>query len=397
MRLLCLLLLLSLSFSYELLTPESAYKMALENNKEILRLKHQIEAMDIDYELAQKYYLPVVYAGANLLYSFDKRDLKVETNLSVVSVLYEFQKTKSRIEISKIKRALAQLMMEQLKKDIQLRIIKLFAQAHVYKKLAEVKREEMAVAFVRFDRARERKELGLATDYEVAHLESIYREKRMELMKAQHLYNQSLLEIKRTVGLSYEVTIDLSPIPLTSVERDKFKELMELALKENTNLRMKDLEIKAYDEDLRMVGQTLSPSVSLKLSTNRSGLEISTPIFDTSKGYRIDYLLSLRRSAEVERRRLEDDIKLIFFNAPYELEYLKAKLEYARSRDRFMEENLMLRRSEYELELAFDLGNAMAEKSEAERQLLEAIYGITLFWAQLYNLAGKDPLLVLRD
>ena len=397
---LALLLLFGMSFSQEIITLDykKVYELALKNNKELQRLRHQINALEIDYQLAQKYYLPIVYAGASLLYDFDKKDTKLDANLTVVSTLYEFQRTKSRIELSKIRRDTAQLMLRQLHIDLQLRIIRLFAEAQLYRKLTEVKREEMAIAYVRFDRARERKELGLATDHEVLRLESVYREKRSELFYAQHMYNHTLLQIKELAGIPYETIIQVEDLPTREVDRliKPFPELLKEALEKNTSLRIKDLEVKSYEEDIKSAKQVISPRLSLRISTDKSGLELSTPIYDAGRQYKVDYLASLKRSAQSEREGIEAILRLMFFSAPYEWEYLRAKLTEAIAKDRFAEENLTLRRSEYELELTFDLGYAMAEKSEAERQLMEARYKLILLWAKLLSLAGREPFEVLE-
>lgn len=397
---LAFLLFFGMSFSQEIITLDykKVYELALKNNKELQRLRHQINALEIDYQLAQKYYLPIVYAGASLLYDFDKKDTRLDANLTVISTLYEFQRTKSRIELSKIRRDTAQLMLRQLHIDLQLRIIRLFAEAQLYRKLTEVKREEMAIAYVRFDRARERKELGLATDHEVLRLESVYREKRAELFYAQHMYNHTLLQIKELAGIPYETIIQVEDLPTREVDRliKPFPELLKEALEKNTSLRIKDLEVKSYEEDIKVVRQVISPRLSLRISTDKSGLELSTPIYDASKQYKVDYLASLKRSAQSEREGIEASLRLMFFSAPYEWEYLRAKLTEAIAKDRFAEENLTLRRSEYELELAFDLGYAMAEKSEAEKQLMEARYKLILLWAKLLSLAGREPFEVLE-
>ncbi|WPM31625.1 TolC family protein [Hydrogenobacter sp. T-2] len=397
---LAILLFFGMSFSQEIITLDykKVYELALKNNKELQRLRHQIIALEIDYQLAQKYYLPIVYAGASLLYDLDKKDTKLDANLTVVSTLYEFQRTKSRIELSKIRRDTAQLMLRQLHIDLQLRIIRLFAEAQLYRKLTEVKREEMAIAYVRFDRARERKELGLATDHEVLRLESVYREKRSELFYAQHMYNHTLLQIKELAGIPYEAIIQVEDLPTREVDRliKPFPELLKEALEENTSLRIKDLEVKSYEEDIKSAKQVISPRLNLRISTDKSGLELSTPIYDASRQYKVDYLASLKRSAQSEREGIEASLRLMFFSAPYEWEYLRAKLTEAIAKDRFAEENLTLRRSEYELELAFDLGYAMAEKSEAERQLMEARYKLILLWAKLLSLAGREPFEVLE-
>jgi len=397
---LAFLLFFGMSFSQEIITLDykKVYELALKNNKELQRLRHQINALEIDYQLAQKYYLPIVYAGASLLYDFDKKDTRLDANLTVISTLYEFQRTKSRIELSKIRRDTAQLMLRQLHIDLQLRIIRLFAEAQLYRKLTEVKREEMAIAYVRFDRARERKELGLATDHEVLRLESVYREKRSELFYAQHMYNHTLLQIKELAGIPYETIIQVEDLPTREVDRliKPFPELLKEALEKNTSLRIKDLEVKSYEEDIKVVRQVISPRLSLRISTDKSGLELSTPIYDAGRQYKVDYLASLKRSAQSEREGIEASLRLMFFSAPYEWEYLRAKLTEATAKDRFAEENLTLRRSEYELELAFDLGYAMAEKSEAERQLMEARYKLILLWAKLLSLAGREPFEVLE-
>ncbi|MDM7267117.1 MAG: TolC family protein [Aquificaceae bacterium] len=389
------LLFLSLSFGQELLTLDykKVYELALRNNKDIQRLQEQIRAFEVDYQLAQRYYLPIVYAGASILYDMDNKETKTNVNLSIISTLYEFQKTKSRIELSRIKRDIAQIMLDQLNRDIQLRIIKLFADAHLYKKLTEVKREEMAIAYVRFDRARERKELGLATDYEVLRLESIFREKRSELFYAQHMYNHTLLEIKQLAGIPYETLIEVEDLPFKELEKPlaDFSTLREEALKNNASLKIKDMEIKNYEEELKVANQTISPRVNLRISTDKSGLELSTPIYDAGKPYKVEYLTYLKKSIQREKEGIEQSINLMFLSAPYEWEYLRAKWMEAYTKNKFAEENLTLRRSEYELELAFDLGYAMAEKSEAERQLMEVRYKLIIFWAKLFNLAGKKP------
>jgi len=391
---------LSLSFGQELLTLDykKVYELALRNNKDIQRLQEQIRAFEVDYQLAQRYYLPIVYAGASILYDMDNKETKTNVNLSIISTLYEFQKTKSRIELSRIKRDIAQIMLDQLNRDIQLRIIKLFADAHLYKKLTEVKREEMAIAYVRFDRARERKELGLATDYEVFRLESIFREKRSELFYAQHMYNHTLLEIKQLAGIPYETLIEVEDLPFKELEKPlaDFSTLREEALKNNASLKIKDMEIKNYEEELKVANQTISPRVNLRISTDKSGLELSTPIYDAGKPYKVEYLTYLKKSIQREKEGIEQSINLMFLSAPYEWEYLRAKWMEAYTKNRFAEENLTLRRSEYELELAFDLGYAMAEKSEAERQLMEARYKLIIFWAKLFNLAGKSPFTILE-
>lgn len=58
--------------------------------------------------------------------------------------------------------------------------------------------------------------------------------------------------------------------------------------------------------------------------------------------------------------------------------------------------NLDLKRSEYELQLAFDLGYAIAYYTQAERQLLESKVRIMLFLMEVYHTIGKEPTQALK-
>ncbi|MFN3946757.1 MAG: hypothetical protein ACK4LA_01570, partial [Aquificaceae bacterium] len=60
MKYLVLLLLVSLCLGDEVLVLDykGVYKLALENNTDIKKLREQLKALEIDYQLAQRYYYP---------------------------------------------------------------------------------------------------------------------------------------------------------------------------------------------------------------------------------------------------------------------------------------------------------------------------------------------------
>ena len=113
--------------------------------------------------------------------------------------------------------------------------------------------------------------------------------KRSELFYAQHMYNHTLLEIKQLAGIPYETLIEVEDLPFKELEKPlaDFSTLREEALKNNASLKIKDMEIKNYEEELKVANQTLSPRVNLRISTDKSGLELSTPIYDAGKPYKV--------------------------------------------------------------------------------------------------------------
>ncbi|SNZ13673.1 TolC family protein [Hydrogenobacter hydrogenophilus] len=417
MILLITLLLLSFTFGQEVikLTPQKAYELALKNNAELKKLRYEIESINSQWQEAKNYFLPYITLGAGILYNSKTQDWEKSFGVSFVNVLYEYRKTASRIKSAELRHEIKQEALKQLERDIKLRILELFTKASLYKKLTEVKREEMAIAYVRYDRARQKKDLGVSTNLEVYQLESIYREKRKDLLNAQYEYNKALLDIKKLTGLDMNALIDVEDLDFKpkvgEIDKDK---LLEQAIKNNPIVKIKTLEVKLYEEMIEEANNIMAPRVqfrgelgnSIRAGTPqtrafnqngwRAGIEIFMPLFDPTSLYKMESLTSYRKIAQVELEDTINEFKLLSNSADYRYSYLLAQWDFALARSRFAEENLTLRRSEYELELAFDLGYAMAEKSEAERQLMQAKYDILLFLARLYHLAGLDPFLVLE-
>jgi len=102
-------------------------------------------------------------------------------------------------------------------------------------------------------------------------------------------------------------------------------------------------------------------------------------LFDPSTPFNLIELENQKRGVLVEIEDSLKELELLVNSADYEYSYLLSKLDYALAKGKYAEENLTLRRSEYELELAFDLGYAMAEKTEAEMEIMKVKYEIMLF------------------
>ncbi|MDQ7082770.1 MAG: TolC family protein [Aquificota bacterium] len=125
---------------------------------------------------------------------------------------------------------------------------------------------------------------------------------------------------------------------------------------------------------------------------------LRVPLFDgRASFYRERSILELKRAVEIEREDISERIKREILRAPYDWEALTSAHKEAESFDSWAQENLDLSRSNYELELAFDLGYAMSTKTEAERRLMEARFRIILFLMRLYDLLGMDPMRVFKE
>jgi len=405
MAVLILLFVLSLSFSKEvrLLKPSEAALLALEKNRDILRLRQEILSLEDIYR-AEKWdrFSP-------------KLDLIVDeegTSLFTRMLLLDFGNRLARIRSAEINAGIKKELLRELEREVKIKVVKLFMDIALAEKLAEVKREEMAVAYVRFDRERERLERGLSDRVEVARWELTYRRFRAELLQAQRRYNETIYELKRFLGLDVDEEIALDFSELTGFEVPAGLTINTAYLlervKNNYLLRAKRLEAEYFEsrakEERRILYPELFAYFDLRKSFEEGGgpkgtgsLILRVPLFDgrTSSLRELSFL-DLKRAVEIEARDIEERLKRDILSAPYRWDEIVGGYERSLAFDNWAQENLDLSRSNYELELAFDLGYAMSTKTQAEMELMESKFRIILFLMRLYRLVGMDPLEVLK-
>ncbi len=406
MRFLALILVVSLGFAQEVkvIDFKKAVEIAFDNNREIQRIKKEILSLED------------IYRSEKWDRFSPKIDLFVDKDgLSLFGevLLLDFGNRMARIRSAEINAQMKRELLKEFRRQVVIRVVKLFMDLALAEKLAEVRREEMAVAYVRYDRERERLEQGLSDRVKVAEWESTYKRFRSDLMLAQRRYNETLYEIKRFLGIDLEtpVEIDLRSLLEFKVPEGKTIDTKYLLKNYEGNylLRLKKLEIAYFESKAKEQRRILYPELSAYFEVKRryenderfrseGNLVLRVPLFDgRTSFYREKSFLDLKRAVEVERRDIEESVKRDILKAPYVWDELVAKYEDALAYDLWAQENLDLSRSNYELELAFDLGYAMSTKTEAERKLMLAKFEIILYLMRLYNLMGIDPIKVLEE
>jgi len=385
------------------LTLEKGVAMALENNREIQRIKQEILSLENLYR-ARKWdrFSPRI-------------ELLMDRNgLSLLSsaVLLDLGNRLARIRSAEISVRIKQELLREFERQLKIRLARLFMDLYMAEKTAEVKREEMAIAYIRFDRERERLRRGLSDRVKVAEWEKTYRRFRAELLSAQRRYNRVLMEIRRFVGADVEdpLEVDYRDLLEFEVPRNRVIDTEKLLKRLGNNylLRVKELEIAYFKSRAREQKRILYPELSLYVNSRRPyggeepvsswNLILRVPLFDgLTSFYREKSLLDLARSVEIEKEDIYQTLKRRILESSYRWEELVGRYEFAVSYDLWAQENLDLSRSNYELELAFDLGYAMSIKTEAERRVAEAKFSIILFLMELYAAVGMDPLKVFSE
>lgn len=273
--------------------------------------------------------------------------------------------------------------------------------------------EAMATAFIKFDRARERNELGQVSDVDLLRLEASYHAARSTRYASQLQQRATRSGLANALNRPGQLPTDLvtPELPYSSRERGEVEGLTRGALAANARLKALRARVESARKTMRAVRAQRYPVVSSEVDVARysphfgtsreparGGITLEVPL---STGGRIDAVLAEHRAelqgitARLAGRELE--VRQLVLGLWLELEGLQVRGdELAVLRDS-RELNLDRNRALYELEVAADLGDAMVEISDLRLREAELEFRTAIVWAQLDALRGQRVLREVRD
>ncbi len=389
--------LVTFGFSLEL-SLKDAIELALKNNRELRKFERILKSKNYQERLRL-----VERFSPKLELSADKDELKLTARL----LLLEFGRRAHAMKAEKYRRLLAEEYLKEFRNLLQLEVSKLYVKIQLLEYKTQELRERMAIAYVRFDRERQKEELGLSDPVKVAEKEKLYRRYRYELFKAQKEYNEALYRLKRYMGIELTKDLTLKPIDFEvkeSLTLDE-KKLLKL-LSGNFKLKQKSLEIAYYMELEKGESNLYKPEVYLRGRLRQSfegdtRTELTTilnvPLLDPAARFRVNSIKEKRMSLLFEREYIAQQVKERILTFPYIWEELLEKYKFAKTNMNWAELNLDLKRSQYELELAFDVGYAMADYTKAEYEFLKAKTDLLLLLMEVYHTVGLEPIRALEE
>ena len=267
-----------------------------------------------------------------------------------------------------------------------------------------VDNEFMTVAYLDWDRARERFELGIGSRPELLRLEAVYqdwRERRNASLQRLRSTRQKLAHaIYRPDKLPTELVEpalkdNARPVP-------EYDTLLSSTMKKNPRVLALQAQVAAADARLAAVRAERKPTLDAEVigggysreSTTRdefsAGLVFTVPLY---QGGRVDARVA-RELAQKERSAAElDKLKLdladTLLATLQEIEWLRGSSRAAADKQvEYRDWALERARAEYELELKTNLGTSMAETQLALLRRKQVEYRLALALARLEALSG---------
>lgn len=264
--------------------------------------------------------------------------------------------------------------------------------------------EFMAVAFVSWDNAKDRFEVGQISQPELMKLEADYqdiRERRSASLQRMRSTRQKLAHAMNRPG---KLPTDLDEPPLHENARPlpEYETLLPWVMEKNPRVRILQAQLAAADARLAAARAERNPMLDAEViggsfSRNSStrddisaGLVFNIPLY---QGRRVDarfareMAIKARSAAELDKLRF--DLADTLLATLQEIEWLRDSGRPAADKQvEYRDWALERSRAEYELELKTNLGTSMAETQVAQLRRKQVEYRLALALARLEALSG---------
>ncbi len=264
--------------------------------------------------------------------------------------------------------------------------------------------EFMTVAYLDWDKARERFELGVGSRPDLLRLEAYYqdwRERRSASLQRMRSARQKLAHAmyrpdKLPTTLAEPVLQDnVRPVP-------DYESLLSWVMQKNPRVQALQAQLAAADARLAAIRAERNPTLEAEVigggysreSTTRddlsAGLVFNIPLYQGGRvGARVARELAQkeRRAAELEKLKL--DLADTLLATLQEIDWLRGSGRPAADKQvEYRDWALERARAEYELELKTNLGSSMAETQAAQLRRKQVEYRLALALARLEALSG---------
>lgn len=264
--------------------------------------------------------------------------------------------------------------------------------------------EDMAHRFVRVDKARDRMELGQLAEVEVLRLETIYQERRLNRYRSEARQRSTRANLAIALNKPNDLPGEVVYPELPSLKRDIPDELalQKLALEKNPAVIASRASVQSAQarvdaarasDNAILSAEAEASSFSREIGSRddaRIGLRLEIPLFTGGKNEAaVAKARAELRQARANAVAVEAKVLEAVLAAALDIRTLRAQLQQAEAQRDWSEQNLDLRRSQYELEQQATLGDAMVEIAKSELFTARTQFQLALTWARLDALLGK--------
>ncbi|HHJ11657.1 MAG TPA: TolC family protein [Chromatiales bacterium] len=325
--------------------------------------------------------------------------------LRVDKRLYDFGRTEHRVAAARLDTEGRRTLLELSRRKLRLQVMQRFFEVLLADLEFARDNEEMAVVFVRLDKARKKNELGQLSDIDLLALETRYQEIRSKRYRSEARQRLARQRLALLLGRPEDLPDTLAP-PVLDNDRPlpEYEELVRRALADNPELQALRAQLEGAAKRLEAARASARPVITGRMEAThyqrsfgyrdpfRASLAIDIPLYvgDRRRAEEADAWARLH-SLQARLKEAELTLREQLLDSWQRVQTLKAQRDQADTNRDYRELYLDRSRTRYEQELTTDLGDAMVRQSEARLLSSRTEFELALAWATLDLLTGREP------
>jgi outer membrane protein TolC len=320
--------------------------------------------------------------------------------------LYDFGRQSLRSDAAKAGVTGAQLNVFSTEQQQRLAVLKAFFAVLLADQTYTVQNERMAVEYVRLDKAKDRKELGLASEVDLAVLQRTYEDVLFARARAdadRRLMRRQLAELLGTPDHIPGSLVAPKLAALATQKPPEFEAVIKSLLADNPGLQALRAGYRASEQSLQAARDHNTPTIYAEVNGDyyqrelsardplRAGVYIDFPLYDggvrdasigKAQAARMRLAAKIAEREAALREAAASTLEMIEV-------YRTAAISRVKALEHYSDLNFTRKQTLYQMEKATDLGDAMAEESAAQLERMRATYALATYWAQLAMLQGQ--------
>lgn len=264
--------------------------------------------------------------------------------------------------------------------------------------------EDLAISFIRYDRARENLELGASSEIDVARLQADYERVRQKVNQAQSRQRLTRMVLAEVMGYPQQLPNFLQS-PAVDIDKpvnDDIEAMIEAALTTSNEARLVNGKGLLAASAIQQADTINSPRLDFELEFSsyeretstrddwRASLYFDVPLYSSSRSSGLDLAQARYQKSLSEISRHESEIRLRVLQHWQNIEQFRLTARGAEVEQGYRDMYLDRSRAEYELEFRSDLGDAMVQFSRARTERIKAMYAFELAYNRLKLLVGDS-------
>ncbi len=337
----------------------------------------------------------------------DDTDNDSKISLLVRKPLYDFGKLDTQDKLGQLHADLERLHQAYLLEQRELSIVdKFFAVLNADNEFLR-HNEELAIGFIRWDRARENQELGLTSEIEVIEQQTAYEVIRQNRYQAENMQRLTRILLAEELGFPDSPP---SEVAVPELKRnyqlgDEVDKLVEQAYQHSLRMQIQQKKLQITSKKVELAENTIGPKLEAELEFSdyaregrtrddwRASIYFDVPLYSGSrKNSAISIAHAGHQQALIEMQQLRSELRVEVLKLWQAIRLNALRVEGELINQEYRDMYLDRSRAEYELEFKTDLGDAMVQFSNSRMQAYRARFALELAWRKLEKLVGTETL-----